>query len=397
MSASGGRGAGLGILWLALAASVAAWAGEQAPMASAPGSQPPGVVIDHSPAASRTYIGSPSIAILPNGDDAASHDWFGPATKEDTTVVFGSKDRGRTWQKLAVVRGQYWSSLFVHRDALYLLGPNQHGGQVVIRRSADAGRTWTTPRDADSGLLLAEGNYHCAPVPVLVHNGRLWRAMEDTMGPGGWGSHFRAFVMSAPVDADLLKAGSWTCSNRLGGNPQWLGGKFGGWLEGNAVVSREGQLLNILRVDCPSWPEQAALIRLSRDGKTATFDPATGFVDFPGGAKKFTIRFDARSGLYWSLANYVPEAYRSGQAPRTRNTLALTASPDLATWRVHSILLQHPDTERHAFQYADWQFDGDDLAAVVRTAFDDAQGGAHNYHDANYLTFHRVVRFRERR
>ena len=37
-------------------------------------------------------------------------------------------------------------------------------------------------------------------------------------------------MMSAPEDADLLKAASWTSSNRLDHNAAWLGGKFGGWL-----------------------------------------------------------------------------------------------------------------------------------------------------------------------
>ena len=58
------------------------------------------------------------------------------------------------------------------------------------------------------------------------------------------------------------------------------------------------------------------------------------------------------------------------------------------------VLLYHPDTATHGFQYPDWQFDGEDLIAVVRTAFDDETGGAHNAHDANYLTFHRWPRFR---
>ena len=52
------------------------------------------------------------------------------------------------------------------------------------------------------------------------------------------------------------------------------------------------------------------------------------------------------------------------------------------------------DPFKHAFQYVDWQFERDDLIAVSRTAFDDAFGGAANQHDANYLTFHRIERFR---
>jgi hypothetical protein len=61
---------------------------------------------------------------------------------------------------------------------------------------------------------------------------------------------------------------------------------------------------------------------------------------------------------------------------------------------VRCVLLHHPDPQKHAFQYADWQFDGDDLLAVARTAYDDGEGGAANQHDANYLTFHRFRGFR---
>ena len=64
---------------------------------------------------------------------------------------------------------------------------------------------------------------------------------------------------------------------------------------------------------------------------------------------------------------------------------------------MRAIVLQHPNREKHAFQYADWQFDGDDLIAVSRTAYDDGLGGAANQHAANYLTFHRIKKFRELR
>jgi len=44
----------------------------------------------------------------------------------------------------------------------------------------------------------------------------------------------------------------------------------------------------------------------------------------------------------------------------------------------------------------DWQFDGEGTIDASRTAFDDGQGGAHNNHDANFLTFHRCNNFRRR-
>lgn len=356
--------------------------------------RPPGVVIAHSPAASRTYIGSPGIAILPDGSYVASHDHFGPGSTWNRTFLYGSKDRGATWSRLSELTGQWWSSLFVHRGALYLLGTTTEYGHLVIRRSTDGGKTWTTPTHKGSGLLRDDGKFHCAPVPMLVHNGRLWRAFEDLSLPVKWGRSFRAFVMSAPLDADLLLADSWTFTNALPSDEKWLGG-CGGWLEGNAVATLDGQVVDILRVDTPGWPEKAAIVRVSSDGKSASFDPTTDFVDFPGASKKFTIRWDPISKRYWSLANFVPETFQQGKPARVRNTLALISSPDLRQWDVRLVVLFHKDAGTHGFQYADWLFDGDDIIAAVRTAFDEPGGTqAHNQHDANYLTFHRIEGFR---
>jgi hypothetical protein len=258
-------------------------------------------------------------------------------------------------------------------------------GRCIIRKSLDGGRTWTEAKDENTGLLFANLSYHTAPMPMVVHAGRIWRGMEDEQGGNHWGQWFRAFVMSAPVDADLLKASSWTASNRLARDASWLEGRFNGWLEGNAVLTPDGRMVDILRV--AGVPEKAAVIQISEDGKTAAFDPETGFVDFPGGSHKFTIRYDARSKAYWSLSN--PNIGGS-----VRNTLALLRSEDLVNWEARCILLHHPDTRNHGFQYPDWVIDGEDLIAAIRTAYDDGVGGAHNFHDANYLTFHRFKNFR---
>ncbi|GAB1359463.1 hypothetical protein MASR1M31_12470 [Porphyromonadaceae bacterium] len=49
----------------------------------------------------------------------------------------------------------------------------------------------------------------------------------------------------------------------------------------------------------------------------------------------------------------------------------------------------------HGFQYVEWLIDGEDLVYLVRTAYDDEFGGARNNHDANYLIFHRLEKFRK--
>jgi hypothetical protein len=117
----------------------------------------------------------------------------------------------------------------------------------------------------------------------------------------------------------------------------------------------------------------------------------------PGGCTKFTIRFDPTSKYYWTVSNFMPPRHQDRHPGATRNTLALVRSPDLRAWEVRSIVAYHHDVRKHAFQYPDWQFEGDDIVAVSRTAYDDGEGGAHNYHDANYLTFHRLSDFRQQK
>ncbi|MFO0788844.1 MAG: sialidase family protein [Pirellulales bacterium] len=371
------------------------------PAGDAADSQPdcslvPGQVIFHSPASSGIYVGSPGIVRLLNGDYLAKCDEFGPRSTEKTiavTRVFRSSDRGETWKEVAVVPGMYWASIFVHREAAYLMGPDRLHGRVVIMRSTDAGHTWSTPTDGKSGLLLADGRYHSAPVPVVVHRGRIWKCMEHVGGSGEGMLRYEAFVLSASADSDLLDSASWSVSNYLPSDRRWLDGNFAGWLEGNAVVTPAGELVDILRVNGPLG-RLAAAVHISKDGSKMAFDPKADFVDLPGGATKFTIRRDEKTKRYYSLANYVLPGDRNLSPAKTRNTLALIWSSDLVNWSVQAIIFHHSDPIAHAFQYVDWEFDGEDLIAASRTAYDDGLGGAHNAHDANFLTFHRIRNFR---
>jgi hypothetical protein len=105
----------------------------------------PGVVINYSPASSGAYIGSPSLAILDNGDYVASHDFFGPSTSYNRTVVFRSPNRGVTWQKVSEIAGSFWATLFVHDGGLYLIGTAARDGNTVIRRSLDRGTPGPPP------------------------------------------------------------------------------------------------------------------------------------------------------------------------------------------------------------------------------------------------------------
>ncbi len=357
----------------------------------------------------RTYLGSPSITRTPDGALLATHDYFGPGCprnhedEEHLTSVYRSEDDGAAWHNVCHIANAYWSTLFVHAGATYLLGCSQQYGSIVLRRSTDSGFTWTHPKDEKSGRLFQGGpyheppNYHCAPVPVCVSDGRLYRAFEDC-DPCVWGSGFRSLVISAPVDADLLDAASWRMSNKLAFDPAWTPPAWGeverpGWLEGNVLEAPSGELWNILRFNSTPLPDKAAVVRVLDDGARLEFDPATGYRDFPGGMAKFTIRREPATGLYLTLSNGNTDPSRASQ----RNVLSLHASEDLRQWRRLCTLLEddlglpwEESLRRTGFQYVDWHFDGEDLIYLVRTAYN----GAHNYHDANRVTFHRLPAYR---
>jgi hypothetical protein len=195
------------------------------------------------------------------------------------------------------------------------------------------------------------------------------------------------------------------------------------------LEDRLGGLVIMLRVDNryangAGIGGKAAVVRVNYTGGTnattsfggGNFDPAvpngSGFVDFPGGITRFTIRFDVVSQKYWTLCNYIPRAFRNSayNAEQFRGILVLASSPDLKDWSVERLVMADwriysddptivasafdGNATDYGFQYADWEFDGDDIVATVRTGFCDDLGGSNNSHDANYYLFRRVDDFR---
>lgn len=356
---------------------------------------PPGTVIAKSFNPKKDFITDPTIVILPNGKYIA-----GCKSRFDgensTFRIFESTDKGKSWNPIAGLKEVGFCSLFYHKDALYVMGTKGGFNHAIIRKSLDEGKTWTSPTNSKNGLLMGQSkSYHSAPVPVVINNGRIWRAMEDNIPLGG--RNFRAFVMSAPVDADLLDSVSWTCSTPLPYKEEWLSGgrTFNGWLEGNAVVTPSGSIVDIIRIEERTYDGKAGMIHISDDGKTSTFNPKEDIIDFPGGSKKFDIRFDSISKKYWSITNHTFDQDRGKvHCGLTRNRVVLTSSKDLRNWVINDTLISTNDPYFHGYQYINWQFDGDDIIAVSRTAHDYEKGLPVRQHDANYLTFHSFKDFR---
>jgi len=360
----------------------------------------PGSIVAYSVPSTGLYIGNPSLCILPDGTYLASHDFFGNTS--GVSRVYKSDDKGKRWKLISELHGMQVGSLFVLNDILYFIGLDKTG-RVVIQRSLDNGVNcviglfWSTPTNSQNGILRT-GVWQTAATTVVIHNGRVWKAIEKVTGPiEDWAKSFEALMMSAPVSSNLLDAASWTESTSVPYNSSYLGGRFEGMLEGGAVLGKDNYVYNMLRVHTNiAGNEYAAKIQTISDGSAVTFNAASDIVLFPGGSKKFTVFYDAASDRYWTLSNAVAPSLRNQTSTtKLRNTLALCSSPNMVNWTVNKIILNHPNNEKFGFQYIDFKIEDDDIVLLSRTSFDDGIETPPDYHNANYLLFLRIENFRQ--
>ena len=359
----------------------------------------PGVVVNYIHPDDHTFMpsgrspASPSLLRLASGRLLASHDVFWGGCAQNHSLVFYSDDQGASWRYLSSLRPCFWGKLFRRRETVYMLGMGGEYGALQLFRSPDGGATWSEPVVLLPGGSSAAGGPHKAPMPVAEWAGRLWTAIDY----GSWalGGHASGMI-SAAADADLMQPANWICTGFLPYDPDWPGtskGKSAGCLEGNAVVSPDGRLFNLLRyqtVGCR--PEYGRAILLEADpAKPEALLKFHAVIDFPGNLSKFKVGFDPVSSRYYSLVSRVTTGFI-----QQRNVLSLTSSLDLHTWRIERDILNYADNgwpepvDKVGFQYADWIFAGPDLLALSRTAIN----GAYNYHNANQITAHRIVNFR---
>ena len=340
-----------------------------------------------------------TITMLPDGSYLAA---FTGVDENPGPAMFISSDKGATWTRHGNYSGRKnmvvnYHNLFVLDGVVYFMGVGPEREGLRICRSDDGGLTWTEARDSHSGIVL-KGQYHTAPVPVLVSNGRVWRACETY-------PEKEPFVLSAPLGSDLLEASNWTRTNTVGLGSKNINGHkmIGSLIEGNAVESPSGEVVDFIRTNSKYTSNYATILHVSGID-SLYFDPSSDWVEMPGGGKKFTVRFDPVSGKYWSLTN--PDnggepathrgIYRNGMSRSLeRNKLVLICSADLVNWMEVKTVMYDPDPFFHGFQYADWVFDGDDIAAVVRVGAPESRGLPVRQHDSNMMCFVRVENFRD--
>lgn len=357
-----------------------------------------GTVITKVPTLRKSGAYNQSFAILPDGSYLAACTGTG---ESKGVSIFISRDGGATWKRHGDFSTQKnlvanYHNLFVHGGSVYIMGVGNGRDGLRICRSDDGGVTWTRAQDAKSGLIL-EGLYHTAPVPMLHSGGRIWRACETYPEKA-------PFVISAPEDADLLDASSWTRTNTVGrGLKEIQGYKMSGTLiEGNVVESPGGEVINLIRTNSSATSRFATRLHVAGTD-SLYFNPATDWVEMPGGGKKFTVRRDPVEGMYWALTNpdteqthYHAGIYNNGMSHSLeRNRLVLVCSADLVNWMEVETILYDPDPFFHGFQYADWDFDGDDIVGVVRVGAPEGRGLPVRQHDSNMMTFIRISNFRD--
>ena len=335
---------------------------------------------------------TPCIIRLSDGKLLASHDVYWCDGGQNLTLIFASEDNGTTWHYRSYVFPCFWGKLFEYRGKVYIIGVSYEYGTLQIFSSVDEGKNWSKPCEILPAGNKYIGGPHKSAMPVIECNGRLWTGIDY----GSWdiGGHATGAV-SVGIDDDLMNPGSWISTGFLKYDSNWDGavkGKSSGFLEGNIVELPDGELYNIIRYqtnECIPEYGKAGVLRYDKNNPSA-MPEFYKIIDFEGNLSKFTVLKNPKNNKYYSLVNRVISK-NIGQ----RNVLSLMESENGIDWKLKRDILNfqdngwHEDFTKAAFQYIDFIFDDDDIFFLSRTALNNA----YSFHNANYITFHRIISF----
>ena len=349
---------------------------------------------------------TPGIAQFPDGRLVVCYRSQEPTSN---TYIAESTDGGRNWTTICDLKGDFYGPSFFHHDnATYLFLRGKTTGQyndLLLFKSSDHGRNWESTiliKATKQTTRITTGN-----TPVLLHDGKLIVAISDW---GGKGKLFpekgRIFCGWCPANSDPMVANNWNWAKPLEmPDPNNAPFDKGGWLEPNAVIAPNGDVLLVTRVDSDEG-ELGAIAKVNMKTKTIEFEdrfPAqpgeTGFLRIPGGGcGMFYIKYDPVSKRYLMLSNpRLGGSVLLWGIKRIRNSLVLFESKDLYHWSWVKSLIKdnlYQDWKTSAvktgFQQPSFVISGDDIIAVSRTAY----GKTKNWHDANMITVHKLADFR---
>ena len=342
------------------------------------------------------YLCSPSLVRHPDGFLLASMDVFAGNHPQNLTLIFRSDDEGKTWHYVSELMPCFWGKMFIFANELYMLSCSTEYGDLLIGKSTDGGKTFSTPVCLLRGSNGKNGNngVHKNPQNVFIHSGRIWNTLEW----GNWDNpsfYHAAMVMSCDINDDLMKPENWSFSEPLTYKSAWPGTVQNGWaagtIEGTLSLSPKGELLNIMRYNIMEGDPPYGLVLAY---KVNTLDPDAPLeyshsIKMPCNNAKFMIKYDEKSKKYYSIVSRIDCEERAFG----RNLLSLMCSQNLENWDVVCDLIdkRNEDIKKVGFQYVDFEIEGDDIIFLCRTSINNA----HDYHDANYSTFHRIENFRK--
>ncbi len=314
------------------------------------------------------FLASPSIARLPSGALLASMDVFSVKYPQNLSKIFKSEDDGKTWKYVTDLFPCFWGTLFVYGNKVYNVAVSKEYGDLLIGCSEDEGCTWSAP------VVLGRGSnyedvcgFHKAPVPVIDTGDKLAIAVEY----GSWTENFYQIVYSIDKNADLMKAENWhtTGCAICDQEADMLRSEESRSIEGNLVEMPDGTIKNILRC-CDN---RATVLKIDDFDAVPVFEKT---IEFPFAHTKFHIQ--KYEGLYYACGNLSP----------ARNVLSLAVSEDCEHWKIYKDVLNYANMspQEVGFQYPSFFIENGYAYILSRTAFN----GAHNFHDSNAITFHKI-------
>ncbi len=383
---------------------------------------------------SQIYLGSPSIVRLSSGRLVASHDFFGDGygSQPRNSSVYISDDNAQTWTFSSYIKNSYYATLSVYNNNIYAIGVDSDAkANIIIHRSSDNGVSWNYNGN-DDGVILFHGSYFTSPVPIVIANQVMYRAIENFPPPYRSPIDFQATIISCNLskftkiteDDPIMSPNNWRMTPPLSFNKEWIPKSFPdldapGFSNGNVVIvpkasssAQEIRVLNILRFYSTPLGNLAIILELNQTTNTLSF---LSIIPFPGGLMKFSIRYDPITETYFALVNPLTQNFDFEQ----RNILSFAYTKDLVNlskWNTTDGHLLYDDTGLQVndslrytgFHFVDWQFDrsatsnqasciewncdgGPDIIYVIRTAY----RGANSFHNSNRITYKVLKNYRQ--
>ncbi|MBQ4087692.1 MAG: exo-alpha-sialidase [Clostridia bacterium] len=313
------------------------------------------------------YFGSPTLTRCPSGKIVAGMDVFGNGS-QNISILFTSEDNGKTWWYLTDMYSFFWSTLFVHKDVLYMLGLSTENGNLQIVCSHDEGKTWSAPVVIfyGSSANCPNGGILKAPMHLYRHKGRLYTTCEY----GVWYKLLYPGIISIAEEDDPMIPENWVWSELLRYDGKWKEetGTQKDTVEANIIADRSGQLYSYMR-----WSVNK-ILRLKIDDTDPEAPPVyDGILDAEVSDSMFRI-IDYK-GRYYMITN-------KGVG---RFILSLYVSDDLKHWELVKDIMDYSHLHRgkYGFQYPAFLAEEDGISLMLRSSFNEAN----NFHNANYMLF----------